>query len=97
MFKIIELEGFNSKELLKEYIYKSLTIENFTIQDELFEVLFSEFSGHLRYSYTIFIESIYQTIALNSLDVSLATMISAISKCRQQIKDWEELTEKISS
>ncbi|MCX6230530.1 MAG: P-loop NTPase fold protein [Bacteroidetes bacterium] len=88
IFQIVELKGFANRKFIKELICKSFKIEKFKIEENIYDILFHSFSGHLRYTLNVFGNCINSKNAKETFEIDIKTLHKEIKQMKERIKTW---------
>ncbi len=94
LFKIIELGGFKNPKLVKELICKSFYTEKLKIENRVYDLIFEAFSGHLRFTNSVFAECLERLPEGNS-EVTTQLIESTIVELKLKIAHWEKINQQI--
>lgn len=89
LFRVIELEGFTSSELVRQLINKSFLIEDLIIEDDVYTLLFEAFTGNLRLSLDAFMKCIILSEKNKIINKKIAGI--AIGDIKEQIRRFESI------
>jgi hypothetical protein len=86
--KIIELKGFTNKLLVQELIYKTFHLENIIIDEKIYELLFTSFSGNIRFILATFDNGLTDMMLNNKNKLELKNMEKIILDTKLRIEMW---------